>query len=65
MILDTCHCIKPQDEEGHEDSLCCEQADGQGEDQTDVVVGHGDHLDLEIGNCNYFDMISSGRIQEA
>ena len=47
--LHTCHCIKSQDEEGHEDSLCCEQADGEGEDEADVVVGHRDHLNLETG----------------
>ena len=41
---DTCHCIKAQDEECHEDSLCCEEADCQGEDQADVVVGHDHHL---------------------
>ena len=44
MTLDTCHCIKAQDEECHEDSLCCEEADCQGEDQADVVVGHDHHL---------------------
>ena len=43
-LLDTCHCVKAQYEKGHKNSLCCEQADGEGEDQADVVVGQDDHL---------------------
>ena len=71
-IRDTCHCIKTQDEKGRKDSLCCEKADGEGEDHSDVVVGHRDHLglarsyrQLAIGNCNvHFDMISLCRIKQ-
>ena len=48
MTLDTCHCIKAQDEECHEDSLCCEEADCQGEDQADVVVGEDHYLVMTI-----------------
>ena len=52
-LMDTCHCIKSQYEKRHKDRLCCEQADGEGEDQADVVVRQDDHLNwaiLNIGN---------------
>ena len=48
MILNTCHRIKAQDEKGHKNHLCCEEADGEGEDQTDVVVRQDDHLNWAI-----------------
>ena len=40
----TCHDVKSQDEEGHQDRLGCEEADRQGEHQADVVVRHDHHL---------------------
>ena len=35
---DACHCVKSQDEEGHQDCLGSEEADRQGEHDADVVV---------------------------
>ena len=37
----TCHDLEPQDEGSHEDGLCGEEADGDGEGGPDVVVGDG------------------------
>ena len=41
---DACHCVKSQDEEGHQDCLGSEEADRQGEHDADVVVGQDHNL---------------------
>ena len=43
---DACHCVKSQDEEGHQDGLGGEEADGEGEHQPDVVVRQDHHLTM-------------------
>ena len=45
---DACHCIESQDEEGHQDGLGGEEADGEGEHQPDVVVRQDHHLTMMV-----------------